>query len=355
MRLSKEDVKNNRLVRHAYYFGDGIVRRGKLKRKAGKMQKAFGIEYLSVKEKEIQIKDMIDMYMRYGYGFDEYLYFHFANKSLKERLSFVADWEHLGYTCAMNNPQNAELFDNKWKTYQLFKEYYGREVVLCEGVAGEAKFLNMAKKHTRFIVKPVDESCGHGVKLIHNLGEDILSELYYDLLNKNHGRLIAEELIHQVDNMAAFHPASVNTIRATTIRLDNEVLIIHPFLKIGQHGNHVDNGGAGGILCTIDLHTGKITEASDEKSTPYTIHPDTKKKIVGFTVPKWEKLISLVQELALRVPDNRYTGWDLALTESGWVMVEANRRGQFVGWQIPTQIGFREELNDIMRRAGLKY
>ena len=45
-------------------------------------------------------------------------------------------------------------------------------------------------------------------------------------------------------------------------------------------------------------------------------------------------------ELARQIPSNRYAGWDLALTKNGWLMIEGNARGQFVGWQIPMQKGF---------------
>ena len=50
---------------------------------------------------------------------------------------------------------------------------------------------------------------------------------------------------------------------------------------------------------------------------------------------------------------NKYAGWDLALTEKGWVMVEGNARGQFV-WQIPMQKGFMKEANQILKRLKMK-
>ena len=76
--------------------------------------------------------------------------------------------------------------------------------------------------------------------------------------------------------------------------------------------------------------------------------------IIGQTIPRWQEAKDLVAELAKIVPDNHYTGWDLALTDMGWVLVEANRRGQFI-WQIPTQVGFRKEINRILKQLNVRY
>ena len=54
------------------------------------------------------------------------------------------------------------------------------------------------------------------------------------------------------------------------------------------------------------------------------------------------------------VPENRHTGWDLALTNDGWVLVEANRRTQF-GFQMSLQQGFRKEINGYLKQLGKKY
>lgn len=92
------------------------------------------------------------------------------------------------------------------------------------------------------------------------------------------GPLILEEHIKQNNKLASLHSNSLNTIRMITY-LDNEnnVTIHYPFIKIGQKGSFVDNGGAGGIIALIDSNTGKIiTLGKDEKNNSYLEHPDTK-------------------------------------------------------------------------------
>ena len=344
-----ENLKNNRIVRHLYYFVYTMAKRKSLQKKAENTLHTFERTFANESEKKACINDMLWTYALYGFGFDEDLYFNFSTKTKKERCAFVADWEHLGYTCSLNNPKNARLYDNKWMTYQTYKDYYCRDVAYIDSEK-EQEFNAFISKHQKAIIKPLDSSCGHGVKII-----DSREANFSELLSNVKGSFIIEELIEQVPEMAKFHPSSVNTIRVTTIRLDDEVLIVHPFMRMGQHGNHVDNGGAGGIMCTIDAVTGKIIAAADEYGHAFTVHPDSKETIIGFQIPRWDELIATAKELAKVVPENRYTGWDLALTQEGWCMVEANRRGQFVGWQIPTQIGFRAEINGILKRLGVKY
>ena len=57
---------------------------------------------------------------------------------------------------------------------------------------------------------------------------------------------------------------------------------------------------------------------------------------------------SLVEELAKIVPTTRYVGWDLALTPKGWVVVEANCKGQFVV-QMATKKGLCEQFEAYLK------
>ena len=181
------------------------------------------------------------------------------------------------------------------------------------------------------------------------------TEQLYQLLLKEYAPkgCVVEGLIQQTGIFHDIHPSSVNTVRISTIRFDDRVEIIHPFAKFGQAGTCVDNGGAGGILCTIDPNTGVIMRARDEQGTCYEKHPDTGSPIVGTQIPKWEEAVALAKELAHVRPQNRYVGWDVALTDNGWVLVEGNFRGQFIGWQLVDRKGFKKELAGILKELNI--
>lgn len=349
-----ESIKNMRAIRYGYYFLKGVIQRKKYKLKAEETLNSFGITFEDSKRMKSVISDMAWTKTFKGFEFDEYLYYKFYDKDKKERLCFVADWEHLGYTCKMNNYSNDDLFDNKWKTYNKFKQYYLRDVMLYEGPCSRAEFYSFIEEKKSFVVKPLNASCGKGVQVIERSSYDSDATLEQMLSKEYGGQFIVEELIVQSHEMAKFHPASVNTVRIPTIRLDDETIIVHPFMRIGQHGKSVDNGGAGGIICAVDVDTGKLFAAADESGNTFDVHPESREMIIGFEIPFWDEAKKLVKELATVVPDNRYTGWDVALTSEGWKLVEANRRGQFI-WQIPMQVGFRKEINSILKRMGRKY
>ena len=74
--------------------------------------------------------------------------------------------------------------------------------------------------------------------------------------------------------------------------------------------------------------------------------------MIGFQIPRWNEAIEFVKELVQVVPTNRYTGWDVALTDNGWIVVEGNAKGQFV-WQIATRFGFKKEIEKIMKELNL--
>ncbi len=350
LRWFYEHWKYNRFAKHLKLFSEGACRRKDLYSAASERLEEYHLSY-EPERKNTVINDMIKMYSLYGYTFDEYLGYHFENRTLEERREFLPDWERYAYTMAFNRVRNASIFDNKAKTYRVFESFFHRKALACTSATSYetfSAFLNDLKTQgsTLFVTKPLESSFGIGFE-IHPVCMD---RDQYTKLNADYGNgFLAEDLIVQSDELASFHPKSVNTVRSTTIRFDDETIIVKPFLKMGVHDNIVDNARAGGLICVLDVDTGSVIAASDECGKQYRFHPDSGKEIIGFTVPRWDEAKALSKQLAKIVPDNRYTGWDLALTDEGWILVEANRRGQYV-WQYALQTGNRTEMNSYSKR-----
>lgn len=139
--------------------------------------------------------------------------------------------------------------------------------------------------------------------------------------------MIVEEIIVQAEEMAKFHPESVNTIRFVTFYHNEIINKICAIIRIGRGGSIVDNACAGGIYAPIDLETGIVeTAGTDFNLNKYIHHPYTIAQILGAQIPKWKELNELVKEIVKVVPQMKQVGWDFALTDNGWVMVEGNGR-----------------------------
>ena len=295
-------------------------------------------------------------WINYHWNFDEFFLYDFMSLNHDEISSFVTEYDKNIFCDVVNDNTLDLVFHDKWQTYLKFNNYFCRDVCLLSNnkdLNSEA-FISFIKKHNRFILKPVNAATGKGIEVVDCKNQNDCIR-YLNTIIDSHGPCVAEELINQHQLLAEYHPSSVNTVRITTFRYDSgDIDIIHPFIKFGQNGAFVDNGGQGGIICKIDPDTGIIIAAVDETPKQYIYHPDTNKKILGFKIPFWNEAVKLAKELSNVIPQVRYVGWDLALTDAGWVMVEGNEKGMFIGFQLPTLTGFRTDFDSICNKAKVR-
>lgn len=133
-------------------------------------------------------------------------------------------------------------------------------------------------------------------------------------------------------------PYAVNTIRLITMaspgRSARAVLALHRF-GMDQH-NCVDNVYAGGLSVKIDLETGELSGAvmidngklldAEGNVAVYDRHPLTGAAIRGVRIPGWKQIVEKVVHLhnKLSFTGVEFIAWDLALTEAGVCVIEAN-------------------------------
>lgn len=298
------------------------------------------------------IWDMLFCNVAYGALPEDYLIFEFHLQSALGRRSFITNRLRNDY--CRNKKINditptPELFTDKFITYQRYKSFYKREIIRLYSTLDIKLFSDFISESPNFICKPINSSKGKGVKVFNtktNSNETVFALLEEVLSN---GPCLIEELIVQAEGLKILHPSSVNTVRCPTLLTQDGVVIFHPVLRMGRGGNVIDNAGAGGILANINPETGLVyTTGADELGYRYISHPDTGINIVGFQVPKWDELCSFVKEISLITPNIKYTGWDLALTDNGWVIVEGNHWGQFLILQTADKTGIRNDFEKLL-------
>lgn len=310
---------------------------------------AFSSESLSDAERR-RLKKAIrrDMYAHLITP-DEYFLYDFAAKTEEEKDEFVGDMERTVLCSRMysSNPAGF-LFMDKMKTYGLFSEFFKRDVIEIAREEDFDAYMAFADKHAEYIVKPSETSRGEGIRKEEAPSGLAERRKAFERIFAS-GKSVLEELIDQSEEMAALHPESVNTIRFATFIEDGNVTTIASFVKIGRGDSIVDNGGRGGFLAAVDERDGMITTPGrTELGEVIEVHPDTGVAIRGYQIPDWDGLLALVDKLARVLPEQKYVGWDLAHSASkGWLMVEGNSGGQFVG----PQISMRKGVGNLIERT----
>ena len=278
---------------------------------------------------------MLDIYfseLYYRISPDEYFLYQFENKTDEERRAYIGEAEKDMLCDEIGDAKSRRTLADKYECYLYFKEFYGRDVIKISGEEDRAVFEEFLSKHKDFIVKPVDRSGGEGIyrMTVENTNVD---ECFQKVIA---GRpCIVEQCIEQKYEMARFHPQSVNTIRIGTFYNAGEVKILFSTLRTGTGNAIADNARVGGLLASVNTANGKIQSGGyTKRGKVYQAHPDTGCVFDGFQIPYWQDLLDVVVKAARAFPQHNYISWDFALTDSGWIIVEANSRGEFAAYQI---------------------
>lgn len=160
------------------------------------------------------------------------------------------------------------------------------------------------------------------------------------LLNKQHfcdeeaykklQNLSIEPYIEQHPSLNALYPDALNTVRVVTICREKNVTIYYSVIMIGSEGSHVSGIPLGGIVVNVD-NSGMLCSLGHKSKKPHfgklTHHPDTGMKLQGFQLPMWGEVIQLAKEAHMALQDIPSIGWDIAITPTGPIIIEANN-----GW-----------------------
>lgn len=269
--------------------------------------------------------DMLFCYFYYGCDFDEYFLYDFERRTHLMRSQYVTQNRREAWYRKFNREDLHILYDDKGRTYDVYKKYFKRECFTVRGEEDEAGFLDFCSRHESFFVKDAMGYCGQGIS---KEKRDELGELkeYFRLLLKR-APVHLEEPIRQGAEMAVINVSSVNTVRVlTVVDRSGGIHIFECCLRMGRGGSVVDNYSAGGLLCVIDPESGMVIgDGRDKRRRPCACHPDSGVVFRGFQLPDWEGLRALLKELVTVVPEVRLYGWDFAWSEDGWVLVEANQ------------------------------
>lgn len=130
------------------------------------------------------------------------------------------------------------------------------------------------------------------------------------------------------------------TVRVLTLLLDEGPVIHAASVRIPNGSSGVDNLAQGNLVAKVDLETGMVGPATDGSGiTRHDHHPANGSRINGVTIPLWSRYLAAARAGAPVIPRRRSLGWDLAITEAGPVVLEANAPWCSKVMQLPTESG----------------
>jgi hypothetical protein len=264
--------------------------------------------------------DVVWCGLRYKAGYVDYQLFGFAGLPGKQRKTFVTRGINNEFIRRLNRKSDYEKLENKVAFNRLFGDYLGRDWVCLDDII-PAEFAGFLKEHRVIMAKPINSICGKGIEKI-TVPDGCDADALFKRL-KDGGQVLVEECVVQHGDMARLYPGSVNTLRLVSVANKDGVRIVSRVLRMGS-GGVVDNFNSGGLLTAADENGVVFTDAINENSEVFSVHPLTGITFKGIRVPCFKEAEELVKEAAGLIPNLRYVGWDVAFTEKGPLLIEAN-------------------------------
>jgi hypothetical protein len=155
-------------------------------------------------------------------------------------------------------------------------------------------------------------------------------------------RMLLQPMLRNHRDLIPLTPGALCTMRILTYRPPGgraRVVLAAYRLAIGDAP--ADNFHFGGMMAPIDLATGRLGTAVRRQGrvlVPVERHPDTGAVIAGHQMPYWPEAVALAEralDAARRVP---LIGWDVAVTDDGPVLIEANAASNPDIAQAPTGV-----------------
>ena len=263
--------------------------------------------------------DCIYCHLRFHTTAGEYFSYKLYNYKNRYRKNFMLRYYQQRHYWRVNN---RKVTDSKYGFYKKMQKFFQRQMISVPD-CGEAEFLDFVQKHKKVILKPDRGSLGLGIFVLCYENDQQVLQCFREIQNK----MLCEEFISQHHEMAALNPYSVNTLRIITIRHDaKNIEFISAALRIGaQPDSFVDNWAHNGIFAKVDIETGIVASFGiGHNNKKYAYHPLTGKQIIGMNLPNWPEVIHLIQKAHSELDENPIIGWDIAITETGAEIVEAN-------------------------------
>lgn len=175
-------------------------------------------------------------------------------------------------------------------------------------------------------------------------------------LGSNRGWMVQPLIEAHTGLKSIISSRALPTIRANTCFVNGQPRLLFAVLRIPVGDNITDNfahGTSGNIIAPIDVDTGRLGRCRGSASTRWpdivdvSVHPDTGNTIEGCHIPMWEEVLTLLERGQESLSNLRTLGWDVAVTDDGPLIVEANATYDVDLIQVAHQRGVKPQLEEV--------
>jgi len=196
-----------------------------------------------------------------------------------------------------------------------------------------------------FLVKPAAGVYGRGIRAFTRVADGFQEynsnavitprSLADSLLSDPWRRLVVQQRVRNHPEIETLTGSpTLQTVRIRTLLTGTgDVFLGSAKIKIAVGGHICDNisaGATGNFVAAIGRDDGRLRlphayGKSGRGVVPVPRHPRSGRALEGFAVPFWEELKELARKAAILFTPLRTIGWDIAVTGTGPVLIEANR------------------------------
>jgi hypothetical protein len=176
-------------------------------------------------------------------------------------------------------------------------------------------------------LKRIEGEGGVGCILLnkHQLKEQI--EQHADSLLRH--SYLFQDLVKQHPVVSKVNPNSVNTLRIDTyVDPGQNIQVLSVLMRFGVGNSIVDNVHSGGFYIAVNIETeklqGKGRQDVVEGGRVFLKHPDSGMLLDGYQIPFVKAACALAINASKHLP-NGIVGWDIAITETGPLIIEGNK------------------------------
>lgn len=256
--------------------------------------------------------------IRFGGSIRHYVLYRYWQYEKLDSSTHFSNEDNIAFVEAINEQGKINVLRDKTILLNRMGDRLGRDFMDLSKTTKDA-FWTFVSHQVKLVVKPPSLARGEGIRTVSPPKTRETSDALWQRLIEE-GCTLVESFIEQHPEMNRFHAGSVAIFKIHTLNTGHDVRIdLPPLFQFGRGKSDISHGG---YTLPVFLDTGLIVwpermPKAMRDAMPYEY-------LVGRALPFFREALALARELATIVPEMTFASWDIAITNTGPVVIEGN-------------------------------